>query len=116
MNKLKIKEECGIKPVEVEIKTLEGWDIFFNNTKKGYWGDYCKPEELVSEEVFEHFANSLPPRNCTSGYLQMGEPHNHVVNPKTGRLQATYMTFCIAGGSIYRYCGNCFAGEMEDIK
>jgi len=99
-----------------EIKTLAGWGEFCEETGKSSWGNYVSPGDLVDEEVYDYFLNVLPPRSFSAGYLQVGEPFSHRANPKTGICQATYMTFVSANNGLYRYCGNCFAGETENIK
>jgi len=95
----------------IEIKTIKGWEDSDSD-----WGEYCKPGDLVEEAVYDYFLNILPPRSFTAGYLQVGEPYSHRDNPKTGIWQATYMTFVSVDNGLYRYCGNCFVGEMEDVK
>lgn len=93
------------------VKTIEGW----YKSECYSWDDYAKPGDLVDESVFEYFLNILPPRSLQRGYLQVGEPHSHELNPKTGRMQATYMTFTKTEEGLYRYCGNCFSGETEEL-
>lgn len=94
-----------------EIKTLKGWEESGKN-----WDDFCKPGELVDEDVYWYFLNILPPRNMGAGYLQVGEPYDSRLNPKTGKYMATYSTFVRAGDKAWKYCGNCFPGESVDIE
>lgn len=94
-----------------EIKTLKGWEESEKN-----WDDFCKPGELVDEDVYWYFLNILPPRNMGAGYLQVGEPYDSRLNPKTGKYTATYSTFVRAGDKVWKYCGNCFPGESVDIE
>ena len=54
-----------------EMKTLKGWEESGKN-----WDDFCKPGELVDEDVYWYFLNILPPRNMGAGYLQVGEPYD----------------------------------------
>lgn len=89
---------------ELKLKTLKDW-------KEEKWDDFCKPGDLVDEDIYWHFLNILPPRSMRSGYLQVGEPNDSRLNPKTGRYASTYMTFVKVKEGAWRYCGNCFAGE-----
>lgn len=75
-----------------EIKTLKGWEESGKN-----WDDFCKPGELVDEDIYWYFLNILPPRNMGAGYLQVGEPYDSRLNPKTGKYMATYSTFVKVG-------------------
>lgn len=93
------------------IKTLKGWEESGKN-----WDDFCKPGELVDEDVYWYFLNILPPRNMGAGYLQVGEPYDSRLNPKTGKYMATYSTFVKVGDKVWKYCGNCFPGESADIE
>ena len=100
------------KDQSAEIKTIDGWE----KSDKNSWDDYAKPGDLVDESVYYYFLDILPPRSMGHGYLQVGEPFSHRINPKTGKYEATYSTFTGAGNRLYRYCGNCFAGQTENIE
>lgn len=103
----------------IKVKTLEGWTKAADestNPMSFSWDDYAKPGDLVDEGVYENFMNVLPPRSLWCGYLQMGEPHSSRVNPKTGRCEMTYLTFSRVEKGIYRYCGHCFAGQVDHIE
>lgn len=93
-----------------KIKTLEEWKESGKD-----WDRFCEPGDLVGEDVYWHFLEALPPRSMGSGYLQMGEPHDSRLNPKTGKYASTYMTFVRVEDGVWKYCGNCFAGETVDI-
>ena len=105
-----------------EIKTIKGWEKFADehSGESTDWGAYCKPGDIVGEDVYDYFLDILPPRTLTQSLLQVGEPHSHMMNLKTGKYQATYATFETIGKSdgamFYRYCGNCFAGETERYR
>lgn len=94
-----------------EIKTLKGWEESEKN-----WDDFCKPGELVDEDIYGYFLNILPPRNMGAGYLQVGEPHDSRPNPRTGKYMMTYTTFTKVEDKVWRYCGNCFPGEYVDTE
>ncbi len=104
---------------DTRIKTMDGWTKAADASEDPYnfsWDKYAKPGDLVDEGVYENFLNILPPRSMGYGYLQMGEPYSSRMNPKTGRYESTYLTFCKVEKGIYRYCGHCFAGQEEHIE
>lgn len=93
--------------MSMELKSIKGWE----KSEAASWGEYCKPGELVGEDVFDYFLNVLPPESLKKGYLQVGEPHGSRLNPRTGKYQSTYLTFVSAGEKgVYRYCGASFPG------
>jgi hypothetical protein len=104
-----------------EIKTIKGWEKFADehSGENTDWDAYCKPGDTVGEDVYDYFLNILPPRHLSQGLMQVGEPHSHMMNPETGKYQATYATFETIGKSdgaiFYRYCGNCFAGSTKNM-
>lgn len=95
-----------------EIKTLDGWCEFSDRTGKESIYDYLRVGDIVSEDIVDNFMNMLPPRAMSYGYLQVGEPYNHVYDISRA-LRATYMTFAKCDGH-WRYYGNCFAYETID--
>lgn len=104
-----------------ENKTIKGWEKFTDehSGENTDWDAYCKPGDTVGEDVYDYFLNILPPRHLSQGLMQVGEPHSHMMNPETGKYQATYATFETIGKSdgamFYRYCGNCFAGSTKNM-
>lgn len=98
--------------MDTEVKTLYGWSEFYDTTGKGSWYDYAEIGDTVSEDVVDNFLNMLPPRSMKYGYVQVGEAYNHVED-ENGTVRATYMTFAKLDG-VWKYCGNCFAGEIVD--
>lgn len=103
------------------IKTIKGWEKYADehSGENTDWGAYCKSGDIVGEDVYDYFLNILPPRTLTQSLLQVGEPHSHMMNRKTGKYQATYATFETVGkddgAMFYQYCGNCFVGETQDM-
>lgn len=95
-----------------DIKSAKGWELSDHSN----WGDYAKPGDLVDESVYDYFLSILPPRSMGYGYLQVGEPYSHRLNPRTGKFEATYPTFVSVEKGIYRYCGNCFAGQTDNVE
>lgn len=94
-----------------KLKTIKGWV-----EHGGSWGEYCKPGELVDEDVYWYFLEALPPRSMGFGYLQMGEPHDCRMDPDTGKFRSTYMTFAQVEKGVWKYCGNCFAGQDKEVE
>lgn len=98
--------------MSTEIKTLDGWCEFSDCTGKESIYDYLCVGDIVSEDIVDNFKDMLPPRVMSQGYLQVGEPYNHIYDVDR-RLRPTYMTFAECGGQ-WRYYGNCFAWETID--
>jgi hypothetical protein len=111
-----------ISEKNTEIKSIEGWGKYADEHRgeNTDWDSYCKPGDLVSEDVYDYFLDILPPRTMSGVMLQVGEPHSTALNPKTGKWQNTYATFVTVKGDskerVYRYCGNCFAGQTLDTN
>ena len=81
-----------------ELKTIEGW----HKSECNSWDEYCKPGDMVDQGVADYF--------------QVGEPHNHAINPKTMKNCGTYATFAVRGKEIWEYCGNCFPHMFVDVE
>lgn len=97
-----------------EIKTMQGWHEFAEQSGMSSFDDYCKPGDLVDEGVFDHFLNVLPPHRWTKDFLQVGESYDSAFNPYKGKWQPTFPTFQRRGKSDYMYLGNCFTDEEWD--
>ena len=95
-----------------EVKTLYGWCEFSDRTGKGSWYEYAEVGSVVAEAVVDSFLDMLPPRSMKYGYVQVGEAYSHIED-ENGTVRATYMTFAKLDG-VWKYCGNCFAGEIVD--
>lgn len=80
-------------------------------------GDFTKaamPGDTIDEEIVDYFMDVLPPASMERGYLQVGEPYDHLDDPKTGKWRATYSTFRKDSSTgLWVYCGTCFRGETE---
>lgn len=104
----------------MEIKTMEGWEAFADKHENGSsFDDYCRTGDYVDESIYEYFLNAVPPRKLAFGYLQAGEAVSHKLNPKTKKCQLTYTTFVqreLNGRKFWRYCGDCFVGEIQDVN
>lgn len=98
----------------MELKTMDGWGKFADENHDGSWSKYCKPSDLVDEEVYEHFLNVLPPRGMGHCYLQAGGSHSSAFDPEFGRWRETYITFQKVQKGVWMYLGHCFPnGEWE---
>ncbi len=98
----------------MELKTLQGWHEYAEKNSNGSWDNYCKPGELVDEEVYNYFLDILPPRGMGRGYLQVGEPYSSAFDPEFGKWRQTYSTFRRVQKGVWMYLGNCFPnGEWE---
>lgn len=95
-----------------EMKTLKGWCEFTDRTGKGSICNYLNKGDIVAEDIVDHFMNIMPPIAMSYGYLQVGEPYNHVFDV-SGRLRPIFLTFAKCDG-VWRYYGNCFAYETID--
>ena len=91
---------------EIQVKDQSDW--------RGDFNEDFKPGEYVAQEIVDYFRDVLPPKRMGIGYLQVGEPYNHVPDGE-GNYRATYNTFTFTGEApgVWKYCGHCFAGEMK---
>lgn len=96
------------------VKTLDGWH------KSGLhsWEEYCKPGELVTEDIVDEFANSVPPTSFRSGYVQAGEAYNSEPDGD-GIWRDTYTTFTYhgkdsTGRSLWLHNGYCFRNGTDN--
>lgn len=55
-------------------------------------------------------------RITRNGYLQVGAPYSRVMDDEMGTERDTFPTFERVEKGIYRFCGNCFAGETKHIE
>lgn len=96
------------------IKSLDGWH------KSGLhsWEEYCKPGELVTEDIVDEFTNSVPPTTLRSGYVQAGEACSSEQDDD-GVWRDTYTTFTYhgkdgAGRSLWLHNGYCFKNGTDN--
>ena len=54
----------------------------------------------------------LPPASMTARCSQMGEPISDRFDPDNHCWRATYETFTKVAEDVWRYCGDCFRGEI----
>ena len=90
-------------------KTINDWCAFAEHTGKGSIYDYLYQGDMVSADMIDYFINLMPPKTLLDGYIQVGEPYNHVFDVDY-QLKPTYMTF-VKMDKQWIYCGNCFQYE-----
>lgn len=88
-----------------KIKTYKEW--------KGDITEYLNINDIVDNEIIEHFRNVLPPKTDTSYTLQGGEAYDHILDDKTNKYKGIYITFNKENGN-WIYKGICFIGENID--
>ena len=56
-----------------EIKTIKGWEKYADehSGENTDWGAYCKPGDIVGEDVYNYFLDILPPRHLSQALLQV---------------------------------------------
>lgn len=96
------------------VKSLDGWHKSGLRT----WEEYCKPGELVTEDIVDEFANSVPPKTFKNGFVQAGEAYSTQPD-ENGAWRDTYTTFTYhgtdsAGRSLWLHNGYCFAGQTNN--
>ena len=84
-----------------KLVTYADWEAAGSFEKAANPGDY------VEERIIDEMRDCLPPACMDFGFLQMGEPHSHELDPDTGRWRPTFATFK-KDGQHWTYCGNCF--------
>lgn len=95
-NGVQEEEQCTIK----KIKTMDDW--------KGSFENDFEIGDRVSDEIYKHFLDILPPTTDRTTLFQLGEPQNHV----NGKV--TYLTLYNDGYS-WIYAGNCYEGSKENV-
>jgi hypothetical protein len=100
---------------------FDGQKVYQMSDWEGDFSTCFKPGDLFTVEVAEYFLEVLPPANWSNVFVQVGEPHDHRPD-KNGVYKPTYASFIAIKGtfgdtnSIWKYCGNCFKGEMEEFR
>lgn len=97
-----------------EAKTLFGW----HKSGLHLWEEYCKPGELVTEDIVDEFVNSVPPTTLRNGYVQAGEAYDCQPDGD-GVWRDTYVTFTYygkdsSGRSLWLYNGYCFKNGTDN--
>ena len=91
---------------EYESKTVYNMDWWFY--------DAADIGDFVEEEIAEEAGNCVPPVRYTSNLIQCGEPYSSRFDEKANKWRSTYATFVKVADGIWKWCGNCFAGETEE--
>lgn len=103
-------------PYARELQCMKDWEREANGNCQYSWYDYAKPGDLVDESVFIYFMDVTTPRIYRDGYLQVGAPYSRVMDDEMGTERDTFPTFERVEKGVYRFCGNCFAGETKHIE
>lgn len=89
--------------------TKKAWDSSHQD-----FTSWANAEDIVDEEIVQHFRDCVSPVAYDAMYLQCGEPYKHGANPKTGKWEPAFITFARELGS-WVYKGICFYREYEDV-
>ena len=96
------------KVIDGEVKTLQGW---FDSDADTF-DEYVKEGDKVAVDIVNYFIDLLPPRSYELGFLQVGEPYDHV---KEGARYSTFVYFYKDDDykEVWKYKGNCLAGSCK---
>lgn len=104
-----VKEERRKLTDGVEVKTVEGWQ----NSGLPTFEDYAQPGDTVSQDIVDHFVNSVPPILMRASCTQAGEAYSFA-HDDNDRCRNTYTTFHRVGEGLWVFDGYCFKGENEN--
>lgn len=107
---LKFVQEERRKLTEgIDVKSMEGW------LQSGLptFEDYAQPGDTVTEDIVEHFVNSVPPILMRQSCTQAGEAFS-IAHDDNDIYRNTYTTFHKAGEGLWIFDGYCFKGENEN--
>lgn len=90
-------------------KTMKDW----HESKIGSFDQFCKPGDIVGEDIVNEFLNSVPPVTHYETFIQAGEPYSHELDIEDNKFKATYTTFEKEKGH-WIYKGNCFKNKNMD--
>lgn len=65
-----------------KIKTYKDWKVEIT--------EYLNINDIVDNEIIEHFRNVLPPKIDTSYTLQGGEAYDHILDDKINKYKGIY--------------------------
>lgn len=89
-----------------KVITMDDWTDSFSKI--------AKPGDYVEEKIVNQMRDCLPPACMRWNLLQVGEAYSHREDPNTKKWIATYPTFTKVVDGIWKYCGNCFCGEVAE--
>lgn len=93
-----------------EVRILDGWQ----QSGIPEFGDYVLPGDYVDKKMADYFADILPPAAMSSGYLQTGEPIDHIPD-QNGVHRPCFMTFMRTEADKWRYCGICHLNQTRNL-
>ncbi len=71
------------------------------------------PGVLITEEEINRYINTAPPASFWPGYFQMGEVHEYVFNPATGKNEPVFATFIKIKFDTWQWKGYCLRGRID---
>lgn len=91
------------------MKNMEDW----YKSNVGDFDKFCKPGDVVAQDIVDEFENSMPPVTFHQNFIQSGEPYSHELDKEDNKFKATYTTFEKENG-YWIYKGVCFKGKNRD--
>lgn len=95
---------------ENHTKTLDEW----KKSTDEIFADFCKPGDIVNQDIINYFINSLPPICIGENFVQAGGVFVHILDKGDNLFKPTYTTFEKEDGK-WVYKGNCFARKNVDM-
>lgn len=94
----------------IKTKTMEDW----KQSDANYFNDFCKPGDLVGQDIVDYFVNSITPILLSDRLVQAGEAYSSRIDPEDNKYKSTYITFeRMDNGWVFR--GNCFKNKNYDV-
>lgn len=92
---------------EIEVQERDDWKTSIDE-------DF-KPGDYFDEEIAWDLIEAVPPHRFSSGYFQLGEPHDHA--EKDGKLRPRFLTLVKVSRDpeIWKYTGNHFSDEGDEL-
>ena len=87
-------------------KMFDGKKIY---DRESFSYELAKIGDYVTEAVVDVAITCLPHASKT------GEPISDRFDPDNHRWRATYETFTKVAEDVWRYCGDCFRGEIAQL-
>ncbi len=95
---------------KTEPKSMNGWSEYVKTTGKSSICSYLNVGDYVTQDIFWHFLNIMPPTTQYYDYLQVGEAYGDALD-YNNRLRPTFLTF-VKSDELWIYKGNCFKHEI----
>lgn len=106
---LYLEEREQTEPINKrDCRTYEGKVVY---NQDWLYFDALEIGDYVESKIVADLMDCLPPACMRSDCSQLGEPANHKIDERDGKVKATYATFKVVGNEVEEYCGECFRGE-----